>query len=274
MNWKCPICGELLMAQASGISCSNHHSFDKAKEGYVNLLPVQFKKSKEPGDNKAMINARRDFLTKGHYQLIASAIADAFETHLTSSDTVHIHDLGCGEGYYLDVIAHKLGQGLSNSTFSGNDISKVAVQRAAKRYSNYDFCVASSFQLPIPSQQLSGVLQMFAPVSPDEIARVLEQQGIWVSVEPGAKHLQELKKAIYQRPENNQSAIFELEGFDILSSSSVSFAMELLDRKDRLSLLMMTPYYWKVHDNKREQVLDEISTLTTDFTITVYQKRL
>ena len=35
----------------------NKHQFDKAKEGYVNLLPVQHKKSKNPGDDAQMVQA-------------------------------------------------------------------------------------------------------------------------------------------------------------------------------------------------------------------------
>jgi len=59
----CPVCGGLLQLNPSGKSyvCQNQHSFDLAKEGYLNLLPVQYKHSKEPGDSKQMMLARREF---------------------------------------------------------------------------------------------------------------------------------------------------------------------------------------------------------------------
>ena len=67
-QYRCPLCQQALLLNEKSYRCENNHSFDQAKQGYVNLLPVQFKHSKEPGDNKAMVQARRAFLDKGYYQ--------------------------------------------------------------------------------------------------------------------------------------------------------------------------------------------------------------
>ena len=61
----CPVCQNPLIQNGKNLSCEKNHSFDQAKQGYVNLLPVQFKHSKAPGDNKEMVVARRAFLDKG-----------------------------------------------------------------------------------------------------------------------------------------------------------------------------------------------------------------
>ena len=75
--YVCPVCTKPLVSKLSGrtYSCVNLHSFDRAKEGYLNLLPVQFKHSKEPGDNKQMMIARRLFLEHGFYEPMAQALA-------------------------------------------------------------------------------------------------------------------------------------------------------------------------------------------------------
>ena len=56
--FRCPLCGGSLSEVPAGLRCPRGHSFDRAKEGYVNLLPVGQKHSKAPGDDKAMVAAR------------------------------------------------------------------------------------------------------------------------------------------------------------------------------------------------------------------------
>ena len=94
--YHCPICHTPLTLQDSSYRCEKSHSFDKAKEGYVNLLPVQFKQSKQPGDNKAMVNARREFLEQGYYLPLQERIVALFKEYL--SDNTALLDAGCGEG--------------------------------------------------------------------------------------------------------------------------------------------------------------------------------
>ena len=104
MDWQCPLCGEPLKLVEKQWCCENKHVFDRAKEGYVNLQPVQFKKSKVPGDSKQMVNARREFLSRGHYEPLALKLSSTLET-LNIHSSITLHDLGCGEGYYLATIA-------------------------------------------------------------------------------------------------------------------------------------------------------------------------
>ena len=47
---RCPLCREALTREPRRWFCATGHSFDVAREGYVNLLPVQHKKSRDPGD--------------------------------------------------------------------------------------------------------------------------------------------------------------------------------------------------------------------------------
>ncbi len=82
--------------------CPQRHQFDMAKEGYVNLLPVQHKRSRDPGDSAEMMQARRAFLDAGHYQPLRDAIVAQLREWLDEKATA-VLDIGCGEGYYTRI---------------------------------------------------------------------------------------------------------------------------------------------------------------------------
>ncbi len=113
----CPICGQPLAESASGntLHCSHNHSFDVAREQYVNLLL-----KKAPGDTKEMLQARRQFLAGGHYAPLSNQINDLVtrylretvlpslpfaQEHQNNQSCVPILDAGCGEGYYPGQLA-------------------------------------------------------------------------------------------------------------------------------------------------------------------------
>ena len=100
-EYLCPICaGHLVFSPADKrLECMNTHVFDQARQGYFNLLPVQQKKSKNPGDSKDMIAARHDFLAAGYYLPLAKHIVGTIDEQVCSVPYT-VLDLGCGEGYY------------------------------------------------------------------------------------------------------------------------------------------------------------------------------
>ena len=65
MNLLCPLCGRTLCVQQRRCVCAENHSFDIARQGYVNLLPVQQKHSRHPGDTRQQVLSRREFLEAG-----------------------------------------------------------------------------------------------------------------------------------------------------------------------------------------------------------------
>ncbi len=102
----CPLDKQPLQLNERTWCCDNGHSFDIAKQGYVNLLPVQNKRSKDPGDSKAMVQARREYLNKGYYQPLAQALADT----VLAMGSQALLDAGCGEGYYLRYLVEQAEQ--------------------------------------------------------------------------------------------------------------------------------------------------------------------
>lgn len=271
--WICPACQQALEKNAQSLACPSGHSYDIGKEGYVNLLLANQKRSKEPGDNKAMVNARRAFLEQGYYQPLADKLTELARQLLDEKTAdISLFDAGCGEGYYLNQLTKGLTGRTRNIVAYGSDISKIAVQKAAKKYPFCHFSVASSFQIPLADESQQGVLQVFAPSSSEEVRRILTTGGFWLQVNPAAGHLRQLKQAIYDKPEEHRVNSELPVGFSLQLEQTLSFDMKLTDEASRLNLLMMTPYYWTATQEKISSLVATMDELSADFHIRILQK--
>ena len=166
----CPLCQTHFQQKNSTQICANNHHFDIAKEGYLNLLPVNAKNSKNPGDNKEMMNARRGFLNSDGYLPLAQKLTELIKSLLTEKKQAHLLDLGCGEGYYTNLIANSLPE---ETILSALDISKIAIRYAAKRNKKINFCVASAYDVPLSDNSLDILLRIYAPSLDSELHRLL-----------------------------------------------------------------------------------------------------
>ena len=272
--WHCPVCQKVLVLSANKTSwcCENKHVFDRAKEGYVNLLLPQQRNSKSPGDNAAMVKARRDFLSSGHYLPLAKKLAqliDDIDSH--TQDIPYIFYAGCGEGYYLNALSQLLGH-THNNRFAGVDISKKAVQKAAKQNPSHSFAVASTFKLPVLNQSQDCVIQIFAPSKPEELHRILKKEAYWIAVNPHLNHLQQLKSLVYDKPALHELSQVVPVGFRSVGRHRLSFDLSLEDLKQRENLLMMTPYYWTISNEKKALLKSSLQEISADFDIQVFQK--
>jgi len=268
----CPVCNDPLSLHVTGKSyaCKEQHSFDLAKEGYLNLLPVQFKHSKEPGDNKAMMIARRQFLEADFYEPMAKAVAMIIDVVQSQQPILSLLDLGCGEGYYSRKIAEycKYNEQL---VIQGIDIAKFAVAAAAKKQPNTQFVVGSCNRLPYPNESFDIVLRIFAPSDDHELQRVLKSNGHLLTVTPGPRHLWQLKEFIYNEVKAHAEESIAPLGFDRLTTQRISYKISP-DAKQRAALLQMTPFAW--HANEETQLaLNKIEDLNieTDFMLTLWR---
>jgi 23S rRNA (guanine745-N1)-methyltransferase len=269
--WICPACQLPLRLLEHTWYCDNGHSYDQAKEGYVNLLLAQHKRSKDPGDNKQMVNARRAFLQEGHYQPLADRLAALIAEYQPFAQ-LNLFDVGCGEGYYSHSIVDSLTLKNIKVQAAGIDISKIAVQKAAKRYAEHSFAVASSYKLPLGDNSQDVIIQIFAPSGATEIKRVLKEQGIWLQVNPAAQHLQQLKQALYDQPLPHKLQDDVPEGFRVVEAHNLSFELKLDSPEQRLNLLMMTPFYWSAQPSKLNSMLATMSDVSVDFSIRILSK--
>ena len=257
----CPLDGLPLADHGNHWRCSSGHAFDVAREGYLHLLPVQHKRSRDPGDSKEMVAARRRFLATGTYQPIAAAIAAAvLDGTAEEAATLHCLDAGCGEGHYLrELIA--AAEGRQALSLVGLDISKWAVQAAAKRDRQSTWIVGSNARLPLLAGTLDRVLCLFGfPVYP-EFARVLRPGGLIVQADAGADHLSELRQIIYPALKPVPSATFQAPpGFSLIDERDVRYHTEVVGAANIADLLAMTPHLFRAsHEGK--QSLAALDTL-------------
>ena len=269
----CPICKDTLTRENKSYYCKNRHCYDIAKEGYVNLLPVQKKNSLSPGDNKEMITARHNYLNEGAYDTLAEEIAKQISSAIDSNN-IAILDAGCGEGYYLEKIKYYMTRANEDKdiTLYGVDISKDAVKIGAKSYKDIDFCVGSVFDMPYKESVFDVVLNVFAPFDNKEVVRVLKNQGVLIKVVPSKTHLHEFRKIIYETVTEHEEKGIDTASFDLVSKVNVKYNKHFDKNEIISSLYKMTPYYFNSSEESKAKILalKEID-LTIDFDIYVYK---
>lgn len=268
----CPHCGGKLFETPSGLRCPGGHAFDRAKEGYVHLLPVNQKHSKAPGDDKGMAAARRRFLDGGWYQPLRDALCRLAVEY--SGPAPVVLDAGCGEGYYTAGIREALLDAGKLPLTAGIDISKFSLQKAAKRYPGIEFAVASAYRLPVAGASVDLLINVFSPLAEEEFRRTLKPGGCYLYVVPAAYHLWELKEVLYDHPYPNVERETPYEGFAYEKIVPVSCRIHLPTREDIRSLFQMTPYYWKTGRDGAERLarLEELDC-RLDFRIHVFRRR-
>ena len=126
MKLLCPNCKQTLHRNEKFYKCPNNHCFDLSKEGYLNLIIANKKKSKNPGDNLEMVKARQDFLLGGYYE----PLSDEINKIIHDFKSINILDVGACEGYYT----HRLDKHLVYPhKIIGIDISKDSIRHASKK---------------------------------------------------------------------------------------------------------------------------------------------
>lgn len=238
MELMCPLCGKPLARQDRAWVCENRHSFDVARQGYVNLLPVQQKRSLQPGDTKEQVVSRRAFLDGGFYAPIRDALCSLAKDHDCSGP---ILDIGCGEGYYSALLAKEL-----SAPLVGLDISKEAVRYAAGRYKDALWLCASAAHLPVADHSTGLITSLFALTMPGEFKRALRPDGAFIQVLAAEDHLLGLKSIIY--PELNhkeKDSVPQIPGFRLVESRPVRFTFTV-EGEQVQNLLSMTPHVYRI----------------------------
>lgn len=274
-NLACPLDGAPFSITEKQLICPNGHSFDIARQGYVNLLPVQQKRSKHPGDSKEMISARTQFLNTGVYAAIAEKldqmVVEQFaDPALLDQPEWCLLDAGCGEGYYFDHLFQVLTRQPIDKpiSFIGLDISKPAIIAAAKRNKQITWLVGSNKKPPVMPVTVDIILCLFGFPTFEAFKTLLKPGGKIILVEAGPEHLIELRNIIY--PTVNKSpppdlSVAEEAGFALSDSSQLRYQTGDIPNEQIMNLLTMTPHLYKAtHEGKQAAAeLDKID-LTVD----------
>lgn len=269
----CPLDGGPLQRQGASWRCGAGHCFDIAAQGYANLLPVQQKRSRDPGDSKEMVAARRRYLNAGFYQPIAALVSRAVLADLPAGRAAACLDAGCGEGYYLRELAAAAGAG-QHLALLGLDISKWAVLSAAKQDRRPSWVVGSNANLPVLNATLDRVLCMFGFPVHAEFARVLRPGGELLQVDAGPDHLRELREIIYPTLKPERAAEPSTPaGFCALPDESLRYTVTLEGAEQIGDLLTMTPHLYRASAEGRAKAaaLTALS-LTVDVRLTRFRR--
>jgi len=262
----CPVCAQPLAREAATFRCEAGHAYDVARSDYVNLLLANQRRSKDPGDDKAMMAARTAFLEAGHYAPVADALADAV---LADPAAARIVDVGCGEGHYLRRLRQRADRPLA---LHGLDISRHAVEAAARRDPDGLYAVAGAHRLPILTGAADALVSHFAPLEAAEARRVLREGGRLIVGAPGPRHLFGLRALIYETPTEHPEVPPLADGFTLTAEARVRYDLELRDPAAVAALIGMTPYAWAADARDRLAGLARLDT-EVDVLIRTYERR-
>lgn len=261
----CPVCSEKLDLFEKTYKCKNNHCFDISKYGVTNLSLNNKSSKKRHGDDKIMVIARKEFLDNGYYSPINKAVVSLVKKH-----NLHgiLLDAGCGEGYYTSSVDESMN---ATATY-GIDISKDALRYFKKRLPNATAIVSSIFKMPIKTNSIDVVLNMFAPLPADEFSRVLKKDGALIRTFVLENHLIELKQAVYDNAYLNEVDNSDIDGFKMIDSVITKQKIHILGENIK-NLFLMTPYYYKT-SQKDQQKLESLKELDTTIEVmtAIYKK--
>ncbi len=189
-------CPQLLRLNESGLACAAGHHFDRAKQGYWNLLQPQDRRSRTPGDADAAVLARHHWLARGH----AAGLIEALRPWIASSPTAESTeprrtlDLGCGEGSFAPALFPDEAE-----AYCGIDLSKRAIKLASRGWPQATWVLANADRvLPAADASVDRVVSLFGRRPVSEICRVLALGGTCIVAVPGEEDLIELREQVQQ----------------------------------------------------------------------------
>lgn len=247
--FSCPICQKDMHVSDDGhVLCHNHHSFDIAKQGYVNFMIKPFTSMY----SKSLFESRQEVMNSGLYEPVQKAIAK-----YVGNQTKTILDTGCGEGSHLNKVINELEQQV---LAVGIDISKEGIQSAAKFYEHKIWCVGDLANSPFKEQSFDCILNILSPANYGEFSRLLNEKGKLIKVVPQSDYLKEIRRQAFANSEkehytNEQTVERFKEHFTNVKQERITYTMPL-DEKLVPKFLEMTPLGWHL---EKDISLNEIT---------------
>ncbi|HEX6651105.1 MAG TPA: methyltransferase domain-containing protein [Thermoleophilaceae bacterium] len=266
---SCPVCGEALGETGGALRCAAGHSFDIARQGYVNLVPGR-------ADTPEMVEAREAFLRAGHFRLLSNALRE--EARSLELQGV-VLDVGAGTGHHLAAVL----DALPGARGIAVDASPPALRRAARAHERAAAVGADAWKpLPFRDGIATIVLSVFAPRNASEIARILappapgSSSGALIAVTPTTRHLHELvgPLGLLSVPDDKEDRLDSqlASHLTLARRRTIEHAM-FLTRDECAQLVRMGPSAWHVDEqsvNERLGALPEPLTVTASMTLSVF----
>lgn len=274
---KCPICDSSMKIQdLKSLACSNRHSFDIAKQGYLNLMTHHIKTNYD----KSLFEARRNVIVESDFfKPFNTEITKLINKYTASKSNLSLVDMGSGEGSHLYNMTNELQSRFDKTvTGVGLDISKEGILEAGKNYEDHIWIVADLAKTPLADRMFDVMLNILSPSNYEEFNRLLKDDGIIIKVVPREGYLKELRQYFYEESEKkdySNEKVIELfkERFELVDQSMINYTSDL-DESALQALVKMTPLTWGVEDSVVQRFLESrISHVTVDLDIMIGRKK-
>lgn len=265
---RCPVCAqpldEVTAGTARALRCPRGHSFDVARQGYVNLLA---RRAPHSGDTADMVAAREDFLAAGHYDIISAAlVAAAVEASPPTGAYPLVVDAGAGTGRHLAAVL----TALPDAAGLALDVSKPALRRAARAHPRADAALTDTWhRLPLADDSAALLLNVFAPRNGPEFRRVLHPTGALLVITPAEDHLTELVDALdllRVDPAKADRVHGSLAEHFSQAGTAVHRSHLTLNTREVGTLVGMGPSAWHID---RDRIAARLAALTEPVAVTV-----
>ena len=277
-SMTCPICQGDLSWDNNQVRCDNNHSFDLAKQGYINLAPNH----QEAHYNSDLFQARQRIMHDAKlYDGIYDQILDllmAKGVDLTQASK--LIDLGTGEGTHLHQIManwhSRLGANPTSAPHAlGLDLAKDGILSAGKHYTNALWVVADLSKLPFKDGQVDGAFTILSPSNYAELNRALSDQGWSLKIVPGPHYLKELRQIVLPEDEQKQDSSASITKFQKAFSDfgqSHYQQYRLLNKDQMTDLIQMTPLMWHANEDQVAEAMN-LNGITIDLQILFGRKK-
>lgn len=253
---RCPHCRQALEIIEFKLICKNHHTFDMAKQGYVNLVthPV-----KTQYDRKLFMARRHIIMKSSLYIQLHQKIAGIIEERVDPADLVFVLDAGCGEGSHLQKI---LGACNNEALMGvGIDLSKEGVRMAASNFKQSSWFVGDLAATPFRGESFHVILNILSPANYKEFKRLSAPGSVVIKVVPRGNYLKELREAFYMdtaKEEYKNDHIISLfkKHFHLVDHIQMNYTKKL--NSDELeNLVSMTPLTWNLTEDATASFIEQ-----------------
>lgn len=272
--FQCPICkNNMEVVELKSLKCTKNHSFDFARQGYINLLTTPAKTKYD----KQLFESRRFLMEEhGFFEPVTTKISELIKTNLKHTKLA-ILDTGSGDGTHLAKIRKILLDGGIYVNGVGIDIAKEGITVAAKYHSDLIWCVADLANSPCRNESFDVILNILSPSNYQEFKRILKDDGLLIKVIPRSNYLKELRTFFFKDSEKQtytNEDIIQLfkERTEFIRQETVHYKTEL-NREALTALVEMTPLTWDVDKNQIDKFLQKESAgITVDVDILIGRK--
>lgn len=251
MLLQCPICHGAMTVDDNGtVRCLANHSFDMAKQGYVNMMTHPATSMYD----KSLFEARKEVIDSDLYREVYNVILAELAGDVAMLDT------GCGEGSHL---ANLKASYSGDMVASGIDIAKEGIVQAAKNYSDMMWIVGDLAKSPYAEEAFDIILNFLSPANYDEFKRILKPSGKVIKIVPQAGYLRELRALFFADSEkesysNDKTVTRFSENFDDVRVQRVTTTLPI--HAELVPLLAhMTPMGWHQEQQIEAGTLTEIT---------------